>query len=186
LDAVHARCVAYVVRRLRSLGFEVETEVEIGSGRHRGWIDVLAFRPADSLLLCIEIKTRVDDLGAILRNLGWNVRSSRAAARRFGWTASRVVPALLVLATEETQLRLLAASELLGGHLPGRADGLIARLEDADATLPEPTMALIDPRRRGGRWLIRPRMHGGRTRAPYRDYADAAVRLGQRPGRSCG
>src|SRR4026208_2432228 len=40
LDAVHARCSAYVDRRLRNLGFETAREVEIVHGRSHGWIDL--------------------------------------------------------------------------------------------------------------------------------------------------
>lgn len=41
-DAVHARCSAYVGRRLISHGWEVAREVEIIHGRSHGWIDLLA------------------------------------------------------------------------------------------------------------------------------------------------
>lgn len=42
-DSVHARCSAYVDRRLRNLGWETAREVEIAHGRSHGWIDLLAF-----------------------------------------------------------------------------------------------------------------------------------------------
>src|SRR5689334_17341694 len=50
-DAVHAWCVAYVVRRLERDGWLVAVEVEIGSGRYRGWIDILAYHPSTRSLL---------------------------------------------------------------------------------------------------------------------------------------
>ena len=46
-DAGHARCIAYVSRRLRRLGWVTLAEVEIVSGNSHGWIDVLAFRERD-------------------------------------------------------------------------------------------------------------------------------------------
>jgi hypothetical protein len=41
-------------------------------------------------------------------------------------------------------------------------------------------LALIDPTSRRRDWLIPTRSDGRRTRLPYRDYADAARRLGSR------
>jgi transcriptional regulator with XRE-family HTH domain len=46
-DPGHARCVAYVSRRLRRLGWVTLAEVEIVSGTAHGWIDVLAYRESD-------------------------------------------------------------------------------------------------------------------------------------------
>ena len=63
-DALHARCSAYADRRLRGHGMIVQREVEIVDGRWRGWIDLLAFDPRRGLLIVVEIKTRIDDIGA--------------------------------------------------------------------------------------------------------------------------
>ena len=46
-DAVHARLTGYVARRLERSGWVTRTEVPIGGGQPRGWIDLLAFREAD-------------------------------------------------------------------------------------------------------------------------------------------
>jgi hypothetical protein len=64
-DLVHARCCGHVARRLGGLGWEVKQEVEVGTGRYRGWIDLLAYRAADRCLFCGEIKTEIDDVGRI-------------------------------------------------------------------------------------------------------------------------
>jgi hypothetical protein len=176
-DSVHAWCSAYVVRQLRRLGFEVRTEVEIGDGRTRGWIDILAYRPRDRVLLCIEVKTAIDDAGRILRHLGWNVRSARDAARRVGWSPRAIVPMLLVLFTDESEQRLSAAADLLRTSLPGNAQQALAFVNDPGAVVPGPSLALIDPRRRGRAWLLRPRIQGGRSQPRFRDYAEAAGSL---------
>src|SRR6185369_14944132 len=39
-DAVHARCSAYVQRRLEADGWTVMREAEVSDGRLRGWIDL--------------------------------------------------------------------------------------------------------------------------------------------------
>jgi transcriptional regulator with XRE-family HTH domain len=176
-DLVHARCCGYVARELKRRGWEVRTEVEIGEGRFRGWIDILAYRPSDGALLVIEIKTEVDDFGRIQRSLGWYVRSSREAARAFGWRARGIFPVLIALATVETDARLTANADLVRNDLPGGADVLAAWIDDPNAPPPKPTIALIDPRSRRRAWLWRTRLDGRRTAPPYRDYRDAAANL---------
>ena len=59
-------------------------EVEVVHGRSHGWIDLLAFDPRTGRLV-VEIKTRLDDVGAIERQLGWYRRMAPAIARAQGW-----------------------------------------------------------------------------------------------------
>jgi transcriptional regulator with XRE-family HTH domain len=176
-DAVHARCVGYVVRRLERAGWDVEVEVEIGSGRFRGWIDVLAYHSTTRAMLVIEVKTVLDDVGRLLRTLGWYTRSSRDAAVSHGWRPLRLVPLVLVLATEQTDASIAVNRDLLARELPGDADRLLAWIADPVGRVPGGTMALIDPASRRRRWLRRARSAGRRSPAPYRDYRDAASRL---------
>src|SRR3954453_10103137 len=84
-DFVHARCSAHIDRRLQSAGWLTASEVEVTHGRSHGWIDLLAFDPSTGILLVIEIKTRLDDVGAVERQIGWYERSSFEVARRLGW-----------------------------------------------------------------------------------------------------
>lgn len=177
-DLVHARCSGYVARQLTQRGWEVRTEVEIGEGRFRGWIDLLAYRPSDGALLVIEIKTEVDDFGRVLRSLGWYVRSSRDATRGVGWRPRVIVPVLIGLATVETDTRLALNADLIRNDLPGGAEQLTAWIDDSSAERPSPTIALVDPISRRRAWLRRTRLDGRRSTAPYRDYRDAARRLG--------
>lgn len=176
-DLVHARCVGYVARHLVKRGWEVRMEVEIGEGRYRGWIDILAYRPSDRALLVIEVKTELDDVGRILRSLGWYVRSSRDAARAVGWRPVRIVPALMVLATRETDARIAANADLVRNGLPGSATTLGTWIDDPSKAPPKPSVALVDPRSRRRAWLRRTRSDGGRAAAPYADYRAAAQAL---------
>jgi transcriptional regulator with XRE-family HTH domain len=57
VDVVHARACGYVGRRLGYLGWDVRHEVEVGSGRFRGWIDVMGYHAFDRSLVTSEIKT---------------------------------------------------------------------------------------------------------------------------------
>jgi transcriptional regulator with XRE-family HTH domain len=100
LDAVHARCSGYVTRRLKSAGWLVLREVEISDGRLRGWIDVLAFDPRTSTLLVIEIKTSIEDLGRLERQVGWYTRAAAASIPADRHPA-RVVSWVLALASAE-------------------------------------------------------------------------------------
>jgi transcriptional regulator with XRE-family HTH domain len=176
-DLVHARCVGHVVQQLTRRGWQVRTEVEIGDGRFRGWIDLLAYRASDGALLVIEVKTEIDDFGRVLRSLGRYVRSSREAARAIGWRPRSIVPALIALATAETDARLIASGDLVRHELPGGVDALAAWIDDPSARRPGPMIALIDPVSRRSGWLRRTRLSGRRSAAPYGDYADAARRL---------
>jgi transcriptional regulator with XRE-family HTH domain len=183
-DAVHARCVAFLARRLERDGWSVAVEVEIGSGRFRGWIDILAYHPIHRLLLVIEVKTTIDDVGRLLRTLGWYTRSSRQAAHARGWRPAQITRLVAVLASDEVDARIGANRGLLDRELPGDPDAMLRWIGDPSGPLPDGTLALMDPLSRRKRWLLRPRGLGRRSPAPYRDYRDAALRLASPPRRS--
>jgi transcriptional regulator with XRE-family HTH domain len=171
-DLVHARCSAYADRRLRADGWSTAREVAAVDGRYRGWIDLLAFDPTSNVLLIVEIKTRLDDFGALERQLGWYERLAPDLARERGWSSRSTRSVLLLLASEDVERAISANRDALRLAFPLR-DGLLERTESLGRGL-----ALIDPRRRRHDWLIRSRLDGRRSVAPYRDYADAATRLG--------
>jgi transcriptional regulator with XRE-family HTH domain len=170
-DLVHGRCSGYVERRLRSTGFETAREVPIEDGRYRGWIDLLAFDPTSGTLYIIEIKTRLDDIGAIERQMTWYEQHARASALSRGWQATRLRGLLVILATEENETAIRVNRDVLDRAFPARL-GLTSATPVAERGL-----GLIDPRSRRRDWLFRPIADGRRTRAPFRDYADAAAQM---------
>lgn len=178
-DLVHARCSGYVDRRLRRAGWEVHREVEVVHGRSHGWIDLLAFDPRTGMLLIVEVKTRIDDLGAIERQLGWYERSAPGLARPFGWRPVRVLGCLILLASDEVDAGCRVNADALGAAFPWRAPEMTRVIggEHLPAA-PSRGLALIDPSSRRRDWLLRTRADGRRTAAPYRDYADAARLFG--------
>jgi transcriptional regulator with XRE-family HTH domain len=176
-DVVHARCLGVIARRLRSAGWESRIEVEVGSGRTRGWIDLLSFRGRDGALLVTEFKSLVRDVGAIQRTCGWYAREAWTAARQVGWRPRQASVALILLASAENDAALIANRSLLRTTFPGGAAEVSAWIEDSGPAPPW-AIAMIDPRSRRSRWLIGTRSDGRRTPAPYLDYADAARRLG--------
>lgn len=174
-DVVHAHCSGYVDRRLVASGRRTAREVEVRHGRSHGWIDLLAFDPESGTLLIIEIKTRLDDLGAIERQLGWYERSAWKVARELGWRPRRLATWLLLLSSDEVERAVRTNKVVIGSSFPRRAPDMLA-----DLAAPEQMaagsrgLALVDPTSRRRDWLIRTQIDGRRSPAAFRDYADAA------------
>jgi transcriptional regulator with XRE-family HTH domain len=178
-DLVHARCSGYVDRRLTRAGWMTAREVEIAHARTHGWIDLLAFDPRAQTVLVIEIKTRLDDLGALERQIRWYEREARFVARQMGWRPHTVLVWVLVLASHEVDAAIVIQRDALASSFPVRAPAMLERLEaSTDAGAEGWGLALIDPRSRRKGWLIRTRIDGRRSPAPYAGYADAARRIG--------
>ena len=171
-DPAHARCTAYVAARLKRIGWLTATEVEIGGDRSRGWIDLLAYHPDRGLMLVIEIKTEIPDLGAIERTLGWYEREAWVAARRLGWRPDKVVGCLFLLATEMNEARIRDNQAAFSAGFPVRATELRRIITNEVPPRPARAMALIDPRSRRQNWLRPSRLDGRPTPSPYVDYAD--------------
>ncbi|MCI0581768.1 MAG: helix-turn-helix domain-containing protein [Chloroflexi bacterium] len=171
-DPAHAMLSGHVVGRLRRAGWHVRTEVEIGGDRSRGWIDVLAVHPASGVMLIIEIKTEIRDLGQIERSLGWYEREAWAAARRMGWQPSRAIGCLLLLATEANDARVVANRVSIQAGFPLRARDLgpIVAGETVSGRQGR-AIAMVDPRSRRRAWCGALRLDGRRSPAPYLDYA---------------
>lgn len=184
-DAGHVRLSACVVRRLRAQGWDVRTEVEVGGDRSRGWIDVLAFHPAAGVMLVIELKTEIHDLGQVERSLGWYEREAWAAARRFGWRPSRSAGCLFLLMTEANDARAAANRGSIDLGFTMRARDLVAIV--AGRVAPDGrgrAIAMVDPRSKRRDWCRAMRIDGRRSRAPYFDYADfmRAGGIDRKPG----
>ncbi len=180
-DAAHAVCSGYVQRRLEAAGWQTAREIRIEDGRYLGWIDLLAFHEPSGLLLAIEIKTRIDDLGSIERSMDWYMQASMRAARRFGWRPLHADGWLVCLATDEVEDRIRESRAAIDVAFPVRASEMTALLTDPVGRRRGRALALIDPRSRRRSWLIRTRADGRRSEAPYRGYADFMNRL-RRPG----
>jgi len=172
-DPAHARLSGSVARSLVGQGWKVATEVEVGGDRSRGWIDILAYHPATRMLLVIELKTEIHDLGAIDRNLGWYQREAVAAARRLGWRPSRIHGSLLLLATTVNDESVRFNRESLARIFPARVNELSGLVRSGvGANIPGRSMAMVDPRSRRRDWLRPTTVDGRRSKAPYTDYAD--------------
>jgi hypothetical protein len=174
LDPAHARMSGHIARRLERSDWKVATEVEVGGDRSRGWIDLLAFRPATGLLLVIEVKTEIHDLGQIERALGWYEREAWTPARRLGWPPVAVIGCLLLLMTRENDDAVGFNREGLRRLFPVRAAGLREMVGSDEPTQSRRTrgLAMVDPSSKRRAWLRPTRDDGRRTPPPYADYAD--------------
>jgi hypothetical protein len=176
-DVVHAHCSGYVDRRFIADAWETAREIEVHHGRSHGWIDLLAFDPRTGTLLIIEVKTRLDDLGSIERQVAWYERSAWQIARDLGWEPRRSAAWLLLLSSEEVEEALRANRKTLELSFPRRAGEMLEDLVSPNGVPPGARgLALVDPTSRRRDWLIRSRLDGRRSPAAFANYADAARR----------
>ena len=174
-DLVHARCVAYVARRLTHAGWLVAREVDVSWAGVHGWIDLLAFDPRTGTLLVIEVKTRIDDMGGLRRQIGWYERRAWAAARSQGWQPRAVATRLIGLASAELESALRVERDGFRSEFPLRAPDMLDLV--GGRARGGRGVALVDPVSRRKAWLLRTHLDGRRFALPYRNYADAARRL---------
>lgn len=179
-DGVHAVLNGYAARRIARLGGwePPATEVQIGAEVPRGWIDLLAFRPADRSLLVDETKTDIPDMGGLQRSVAFYEHEAPRVAEALGWRPLRTIVLVLGLDSRQFGRRLADNRDLVRSAFPGDVARVAAWLVDPAAPRPRGwTLAVADPASRGERWL-RPTTLGPRRRPPaYEDYADAARRL---------
>jgi len=182
-DRAHARCIAFVARRLERAGWHVATEIEVGGGRWLGFVDVLAYHPDEHVLLVIEVKTEVRDVGEIDRQMSSYERSAWAAALGRGWRPRAATGILLLLSTDESDRRLLENRGYFDRAFRVRARAL-RDLVDRPSTPPPRGargLGMIDPGSRRYDWIMPTWLDGRRTLARYHDRADYIGR-----GRSVG
>lgn len=176
-DAVHARILGYVERRLMHLGFETAREVPIGADRVRGWLDLLAWRARDRVAIIGEIKGDVDDVGALERQVAWYEREAWKAAREVGWRPSRVVVLGAALASRRNADVVRAHSDALRRRFPTPPAGLLVVLDGTTPTERTAGLVFVDPLRRRGSWNLPTPLFGGRPVLPYVDARDLRARL---------
>jgi transcriptional regulator with XRE-family HTH domain len=172
-DAAHARCVAYTARRLEAHGFLVKTEVEVHGPGWFGFIDVLAFHPGSHILLVIDLKTELWDLGELQRQLVRYERTAWDAARALGWRARSVTGGVLLLATDANDRRMATERAWFDREFTVRHRELMD-LVDAPRDPPargRRAIAMIDPRTRRRAWLLPTWLDHRRRPAAYADRA---------------
>jgi hypothetical protein len=128
LDAAHARLVEAVLVALRACGWTAVPEVTFQFGHERGSIDVLAWHPAEAILLVIEVKSVVPDIQSMLAGLDRKARLAPRIAAERGWRP-RSISRLLVLPEDRTVRRRIAGhAATFDAVLPARSRAVRAWL----------------------------------------------------------
>lgn len=118
LDADHAALTEFVVRILRTNGWQVEVEVTFAIYGERGSVDIVAWHAPTRTVLIVEIKTAFGSMEETLRRFDVKVRLARRIVQeRFGWSPTSVARLLVVNGSKSN--RRHAASHLASlGTLP--------------------------------------------------------------------
>jgi len=183
LDADHAALCAAIAAALTADGWEVRSEVSFNHFGDRGRIDLLAWHPAERILLVVEVKTVLVDAQQTLGSLDVKTRVAKHVVADLGWPAPlRVVPAIII-AEGRTARRHVERLEALFARFACRGAAARTWLRSPSAAgavsgilrfVPLPSGNGVDRRRAGRRRVRRPpdaRRSGegdlpGLTRAP--------------------
>jgi transcriptional regulator with XRE-family HTH domain len=177
-DELHVRVTGYLVRHFRRNGWLTATEVMIGDGVPRGWIDLLAFREVDATLVIEETKTEIHDVGALQRSVAFYEREARRVAEALGWRPRRIVVICVVLDSDAVAERVIASRALMRDAFPADVDATLRFIEDPAAPAPSGwCLAAADPASRSLTWLRSTHLVRRRRRPVYRDYTDAMHRI---------
>jgi hypothetical protein len=109
LDARHAAMHEAVAGMFASLdGWIIEPEVSFSIHGERGIIDILAWHPVRRMLLVIELKTEIVEVGMLLGKMDQRRRLAANVARRYGWDPT-AVSTWVVIADGRTNRRTVAS-----------------------------------------------------------------------------
>jgi Holliday junction resolvase-like predicted endonuclease/predicted XRE-type DNA-binding protein len=145
MDARHARLQNWIVGVLRQHGWTVMVEHSFNHYGDRGRIDVLAYHPIDRVLLVVEVKTRVDDVGDVLGRLDVKRRVAPILARQRQWQADAVVPMLLIL-EHRTNRRRIADHVTVFASFTVRARAATAWIRQPHGDVPAGLLLFANPK----------------------------------------
>jgi transcriptional regulator with XRE-family HTH domain len=116
LDARHAAMHEAVAGLFASAdGWVIEPEVSFSVHGERGIIDILAWHPGRRMLLVIELKTEVVEVGMLLGKMDQRRRLAGNVARRLGWDPV-AVSTWVVIADSRTNRRAVSAHRMVLRH----------------------------------------------------------------------
>ena len=135
LDERHARVVAVVAERLKSLTWEASVEVTFSEYGERGSIDVLAVR-APTTILVVEVKTEIGSVEEMLRRLDVKARlAPKIVFDRHGWRPSVIGTVLVVLDASTARRQVRRHGSVLNAALPVRGRELTRWLRRPSASI---------------------------------------------------
>ncbi len=120
IDARHAALVDLVVRETSGHGWLCATEATFNVYGERGSVDVLAFHPESGVLLVIEVKSAIPEIGGMLMTLDRKVRLAPRIAADRGWKPASVGRLLVVGDGRTTRRRLDEHRSMFDSAFPVR------------------------------------------------------------------
>jgi transcriptional regulator with XRE-family HTH domain len=167
LDADHALLQERWAARKADAGrWESAQEVTYNHFGDRGSIDDLAFDRVTAILLVSELKTGIYDAGRMLMKVDEKARIAADAARRFGWSATRVVRCLVIADTRTNRRRIASHAALFARYeCRGRAAAAWLRAPDPAVGGVLLFVPLSDVRGTHGRRAGRQRVRSARVSA---------------------
>ena len=120
LDARHSAMHEAVAGMFAALdGWVIEPEVSFSVYGERGIIDVLAWHSGRRMLLVVELKTEIVEIGMLLGKMDQRRRLAADLARRtFGWDAVAVSTWVLIAEGRTNRRTLARHREVLRAKLP--------------------------------------------------------------------
>lgn len=109
IDGGHAQLVQETAARLGSLGWLTRVEVSFNHYGDRGRVDVLAWSAPERILVVVEVKSAVGDVGETLGRLDVKARLGSVLAALVGWDSPRVIVPALVIGDARAARRLVTA-----------------------------------------------------------------------------
>lgn len=135
IDRAHAALVTAVAERLQRAGWITQAEVSFNHYGDRGRCDLVAWRPADRVLLIVEVKTRLGNLQEMLGSQDVKTRLGREIAEQLGLGPPRHVAPALVLVEHGGNRRLIRTYEALFRRYAVRGRRALAWLRRPESPL---------------------------------------------------
>lgn len=123
-----------MVTELTGVGWHCATEVTFSVYGERGSIDVLAYRADRGLVLVVEVKPSIPEIGNLLVPIDRKMRLAPRIASERGWRLTSVARLLVVEDGRTTRRRLEEHRAIFGAAFPVRGWAVRRWLRDPDST----------------------------------------------------
>jgi len=110
--------VEAVISSLAELGWLARPEVSFSAGGERGLIDVLAWHPATQIVLVVEVKTEIVDVGEVIGTFDRKRRLAPTLAAQASWSPLTCAAALIVADTTTNHRRVHEHAATFRAALP--------------------------------------------------------------------
>jgi hypothetical protein len=120
VDEQHAALVDATVAELSASAWECVTEATFNVFGERGSVDILAFHPEARVLLVVEVKSTIPDIGNLLIPLDRKLRLAPRLAMDRGWTALAFGRLLVVSEGSVNRRRIEAHAAIFRSAFPCR------------------------------------------------------------------